>query len=113
VPDLPLALRALAHEAVVTGDGTHPLVSWKPSPPGGELVVLAGRATRVPQAAVTSGIQRIATLTPRRPIGWAHGSDLGLGEEAETAWHARGQKLQRPPLRVPTSHRYQRLRLTF
>jgi hypothetical protein len=37
---------------------------------------LAGRATHVPQAAVTSGIQRIVTVTPSRPVGWACTSDL-------------------------------------
>jgi hypothetical protein len=44
-----------------------------------EVVVLAGRATRVPQAAGTSGIQRIVTVTRRRPLGWAHAPDLGWG----------------------------------
>jgi hypothetical protein len=37
------------------------------------------RATRVPQAAGTSGIQRSVTVTSRRPVGWAHGCDLGWG----------------------------------
>ena len=45
---LPRALRALAHEAVVTEDGPRPLRELKPLPPGASLVVLAGRATRVP-----------------------------------------------------------------
>jgi hypothetical protein len=33
--------------------------------------LFAGHATRVPQAAVTSGTWRSATVTPRRPLGWA------------------------------------------
>jgi hypothetical protein len=40
------------------------------------LVVLAGRATRVPQAAVTSGIQRSITVTRRGPFRWANAPDL-------------------------------------
>jgi hypothetical protein len=40
------------------------------------VLVLAGRATRVPQAAGTSGIPRTITVTPRRPVGWAHAPDL-------------------------------------
>jgi hypothetical protein len=39
---------ALANEAMVTGNGPHPPVALEPSPPGASLVVLAGRATRVP-----------------------------------------------------------------
>jgi hypothetical protein len=38
----------LAHEAVVTADRPTLGSSWEPSPPGASLVVLAGRATRVP-----------------------------------------------------------------
>jgi hypothetical protein len=41
-----------------------------------EVVVLAGRATRVPQAADTNGIQRIVTVTRSRPLGWTHVPDL-------------------------------------
>jgi hypothetical protein len=62
------------------------------------IVVLADRATHVPQAAVTSSIQRTVTVTPRRPVGRAHVPDLGWGRrpklhgmQAETAWHARDQ----------------------
>jgi hypothetical protein len=40
------------------------------------IVVLAGRATHVPQAAVTSGIQRTVTVTPRESLGWAHAPGL-------------------------------------
>jgi hypothetical protein len=47
-PWLPRALQALAHEAVVTEDGSHFLASLEPSPPGASVVLLAGRATRVP-----------------------------------------------------------------
>ena len=39
-------------------------------------MILAGRATRVPQAAVTNGTQRSATVTPRRPLRWARATDL-------------------------------------
>ena len=53
--------------------------SWEPSPSGESVVVLAGRATRVPQAAVTSGMQRSVTVNSRRPMGWAHIPDLGWG----------------------------------
>ena len=38
-------------------------------------------------------MQRSVTVTRRRPLGWANAADLGAGEEAETAWHARGQGL--------------------
>jgi hypothetical protein len=41
------------------------------------MVVLAGRATRVPLAAVTSGIQRTTTVTSRELSYWAHSSDHG------------------------------------
>jgi hypothetical protein len=33
----------------------------------------------VPQAAVTSGIERTTTVTSRRPVGWALVPDLGWG----------------------------------
>jgi hypothetical protein len=52
-------------------------------------LVLAGRATRVPQATVTSGIPRTITITPRRPVGWAHAPDLQRQGSPKTAWHAR------------------------
>jgi hypothetical protein len=52
---LPRALRALAHEAADHRGRPHPPAELEPSPPGASFVVLAGRATRVPQAAVTSG----------------------------------------------------------
>jgi hypothetical protein len=61
-------------------DGPHPPSSWEPSPPGTSIAVLAGRAIRVPEGAVTSGIQRTTTVTRRGPMGWAHGSDLGWEE---------------------------------
>ena len=41
-------LRALAHQAVVTEDGPRPLRELGTVPSGASLVVLAGRATRVP-----------------------------------------------------------------
>jgi hypothetical protein len=43
------------------------------------IAIRAGRATHVPQAAATSGIQRSATVTSRRPFRWASPSDLGWG----------------------------------
>jgi hypothetical protein len=70
---------ALAHEAAVTEDGLTHRSSWEPSPPRASPVVLVGRATRVPQAAGTSAIQRTLTVTSRRPVGWAHAPDLGWG----------------------------------
>jgi hypothetical protein len=51
--------------------------SWELSPAGTNTVVLAGRATCVPEGADTSGIQRTATVTLRRLSGWTPGSDLG------------------------------------
>jgi hypothetical protein len=47
------------------------------------IVVLAGRATDVPEAAVTNGMQRSTTVTPRRPMGWAPVSDLRRGSRAK------------------------------
>ena len=43
------------------------------------IVVLAGRATRVPQAAGTSGIHRTVTVSTRGLWYWARGSDVGWG----------------------------------
>ena len=63
----------------VTEDGPRPLGALEPSPPGSSIVVLTGRATRVPQAAGTGGIQRTITVTSRRPVGWAPVPDLGWG----------------------------------
>ncbi len=53
--------------------------SWEPSPPRANVVLLGNRATHVPQAAVTSGIQRTVTVSRRGPMAWAVGSDLGWG----------------------------------
>jgi hypothetical protein len=44
-------------------DGPHPPAELEPEPSCASVVVLAGRATHVPQAAVTSGIQRTTTVT--------------------------------------------------
>jgi hypothetical protein len=76
---LPRRLRRLANEAVVTWNGLHPTLELEPSAPRANLVVLAGRATYVPQAAVTSGMQRTVTVTRRRHLGWPHAADLGWG----------------------------------
>jgi hypothetical protein len=51
----------------------------EPVAAGANTVVLAGRATHVPQAAVTSGIQRALTVTQSRPLGWAPVPDLQWG----------------------------------
>jgi hypothetical protein len=79
VPELPRALRALALGTVITEDAPHPVAELKPSRPGGSVVVLSGRATRVPQAAVASGIQRTITVTRTGPLGWAPVPDLRWG----------------------------------
>lgn len=42
-----------------------------------EKATLAGRATRMPQAAVTSGIQRTLTVNQRGPLSWLTAPDLG------------------------------------
>jgi hypothetical protein len=47
------------------------------SPPGAKPTVLAGRATHVPQAAVTSGTQRTATVTRTGSLSWLSAPDLG------------------------------------
>jgi hypothetical protein len=58
------AASRLAHEAVVTEDGPHPPDhSREPSPPGVSVIVPACRATRVPQAAVSGGMQRSITVS--------------------------------------------------
>jgi hypothetical protein len=54
-PQLPRVLRALGHEAVAPRIGLTLWPNWEPSPAGG-AVGLAGRAIRVPEAAVMSGI---------------------------------------------------------
>jgi hypothetical protein len=74
---LPRALRTLAHEAGYRGR----------TPPSGRagsrhrhlraIVVLAGRAIHLPQAAVTSGIQRTITVTHRGPLHCEPVPDLG------------------------------------
>jgi len=96
---LPVASRPRAtHEGAVEFESPHPAAaslpgSWQrgaghrawaspsgqlePLSPGGSIVGLAARATRVPQAAVTSGIQRTTTVTQRRPLAWPHAADLG------------------------------------
>jgi hypothetical protein len=53
--------------------------SWEPSPAGPNSVVLAGRATRVPQPTVTSVMQRSVMVSSRRSVGWALVPDLGWG----------------------------------
>jgi hypothetical protein len=46
--DLPGALRALGNDAVVTEEGPHPRDQLEPALSGRSIVVLTGRATRVP-----------------------------------------------------------------
>jgi hypothetical protein len=55
---LPRASVSLANEAGVTGVGPHPLVQVVPKLPGSTDVVLTGRATTVPFAAVATGSER-------------------------------------------------------
>jgi hypothetical protein len=66
---LPRALWTLANDALVAKDRPCPAAGLELSPPGPSHVVHAGRATHVPQAAVTSGIQRIVTVTRRGRSG--------------------------------------------
>jgi hypothetical protein len=61
-PCLPRALRALAHEAVVTEDGPHPTVRGRlTAQPDTYRVILSGRATSVPLTTVLTGLQRTTT----------------------------------------------------
>src|SRR5215213_5308420 len=55
----------------VTKDAPFLRASWEPLPPGASTAVLVGRATHVPQAAVTSGIQRTVTVNLAGPISWS------------------------------------------
>jgi hypothetical protein len=55
---LPRVLRALAHEAADQGGRASPSDELEPSPPGVSIVVLASRATRVPDPADSQGPQR-------------------------------------------------------
>jgi hypothetical protein len=81
---LPRALRALAHEAVDHRGLASPLwAGWEVLPPGASTVVLAGRATHVPQAAVTSGNQRTVTVTRRRSLNRLPAPDLGKRSRAK------------------------------
>jgi hypothetical protein len=59
------------------------LASGKPSPPAASMVVLAGRATRVPEGAGTGGIQRSITVTPRGLLRWASAPDLDRRHDAK------------------------------
>jgi hypothetical protein len=52
----------------VAEDGTHPPDELEPSPQVRSIVVLAGRATRVPEAADTRGMQRSITVTGKSPL---------------------------------------------
>jgi hypothetical protein len=60
-------LWALVHDAVVTGDG-FTLSQAETRRCQVEAASFVGRAARVPQVAVTSGIQRAVTVTPTRPL---------------------------------------------
>jgi hypothetical protein len=71
--------RALAHKAADHQDGPHPPADLEAVAARCEPLVLADRATHVPQAAVTSGMQRTVTVTPTGPAGWVCASDLGWG----------------------------------
>ena len=67
----------------------------EPSPAPDALLVLAGRATRVPQAAVTSGIPRTITVTPTGPSRWLLAADLDRRQGA-TLHGMQGVKPHRP-----------------
>jgi hypothetical protein len=58
---------ALAHEAVVTEDGPHPLVEAQPTAPRYARVILAGRATSVPFTAVLNGPEQTTTDNAEMP----------------------------------------------
>ena len=62
----------------VTEDRLNLWAELESSSPAG-IVVSAGRATRVQQAAVTSGIQRTLTVTSRRPVGRSASPTWGGG----------------------------------
>jgi hypothetical protein len=77
-PRLSRALRALANDSVVAEDQPRRLARVGAVAASHSDVVLAGRATRVPQAAVTSGIQRSTTVSQQDSISWAHAADLRM-----------------------------------
>jgi hypothetical protein len=82
---------------VVTEDGPRPLRELGTVPPGASLVVLAGRATREPQAAVTSGIQ--GTVTVIRDNRCAMPGVADLGEQDRLKLHgSKGSGVQIPQL---------------
>jgi hypothetical protein len=58
--------------------GPHPLDELEPAA-GASIAVLAGRATHMPQAGVTSGVQRTVTVSSRRALHWVPVPDLGWG----------------------------------
>jgi hypothetical protein len=66
--DLLRAPRALGNDAMVTKEGPHPRDQLEPALSGRSIVVLTDRATRVPRAAVTDGMWRSVTVTPKRPF---------------------------------------------
>ena len=77
--ELPRRIRGLAHETVVTEDGPYPLDELGAVASTCEVVVLTGRATRVPEAAGTSGIKRTVTVTRRGSLSGPLTPDLGWG----------------------------------
>jgi hypothetical protein len=83
----------LAHETIVTADGPHPLAELGAVARCVSLVVLAGRATRVPFTAVSNGPERTitdnataaATCAPL-PASWVTAPpDLALGAPSTNA----------------------------
>jgi hypothetical protein len=115
------SLPTLAQDAVVTEDGPHPVGELEPSPPGRSIVVLAGGATRVPQAAVTSGVQRTVMVTRRTPLRRSRVADLGWGrgpklpgmqgvmsaacQSARACWRGRSRQNSLPSGSRSTCHR--------
>ena len=72
-------LRALATMQRTAGTGLTLQPSPEPLVQMQALFVGSDRATRVPEGAGTSGIQRTVTVTPSRPVGWARVPDQGWG----------------------------------
>jgi hypothetical protein len=64
-------------DSVVTEDRPRPHRELGAVVATASFVALAGRATHVPHATTTSGIQQTTTVTQRRPLGWMLATDPG------------------------------------
>jgi hypothetical protein len=89
-PALPRALQLVPTMRWSPGDGPQPPAELEPSPPSASLVVLAGRATRVPEGAVTSGNDRFEGIA-------AHDTFQPWTSAAGAGW----RRLRIPPDRLP------------